>query len=373
MHISYDYPDSINASKTPVIKDLVEVAPPGIQNECISLNRIINPLAGQYVGGDNVHELAVFGLPLGLNLRSHLKHASQKILSLDIDFSKYELIYAHKLSFEGYIARQIHEKHGLLYVVGIMQTDFKVLRVRPDLKRRYEKILECAAGVTIAAHWLEKGLEGAFGTTFFQAVIKPKLYVLPYICKAERVIPPGPHNGKYVCVTAMKRNYYKIKNFERLLQAVKHSAIYLDIYGYGDEMEKVAEAVERLGISDRVALKGPVQNENIQDVLCQYKAFVMPSYPETFGLVYIESLLSGIPILLSHNTALDGYFNSFGCQVAIDHSSVDSIAHGLAEMERDYVKLLDGVERLQNSGMLSMFSKKAVGDSFATLIQGIIK
>lgn len=37
--------------------------------------------------------------------------------------------------------------------------------------------------------------------------------------------------------------------------------------------------------------------------------FVMPSKPETFGLVYVEALSQGLPILYAKGEGFDGYFD----------------------------------------------------------------
>jgi glycosyltransferase involved in cell wall biosynthesis len=36
--------------------------------------------------------------------------------------------------------------------------------------------------------------------------------------------------------------------------------------------------------------------------------FIMPSYNETFGLVYIEAMSQGLPIIYTQNEGVDGYF-----------------------------------------------------------------
>ncbi len=42
----------------------------------------------------------------------------------------------------------------------------------------------------------------------------------------------------------------------------------------------------------------------------RYGAMVLPSFPESFGLVYLEALAAGIPVMSSRGYALDGFFSA---------------------------------------------------------------
>ena len=61
----------------------------------------------------------------------------------------------------------------------------------------------------------------------------------------------------------------------------------------------------------------------------------MPSHSETFGLVYLEALSQGLPVLCSENQGIDGLFqNKVG--EFVDPKSVESIASGLQRIIGDY-------------------------------------
>lgn len=50
-----------------------------------------------------------------------------------------------------------------------------------------------------------------------------------------------------------------------------------------------------------------------KDILKEYYnnavIFTMPSSYETFGLVYVEAMLQGLPILYTHNEGIDGFYD----------------------------------------------------------------
>lgn len=377
LHISYDFPDPINSNKTKVIQRLIEASPPEISNDCISLNRVNKKQKEEVITSGNVTALAVYGLPLGLNFRSLIRRATSQIEQLKIALSDYDVFYAHKLSFEGPIAMALSEKYNRPFILDIMQTDCKVLKFRPDLKPLYRKMLTRCVGITFSTYWVETWLKEKFGSDFYHHTLKEKMKLLPYIANVNHSLLHQEHNNKYVCAVDLKKANYRIKNMERLLRSVailkkKGRFIRLDIYGYGIEMPKVEEAVKRLNLQDRVRVLGRVNNEEIQQVFSGYKAFILASWPESFGVVFIEALRAGIPIIYSDHMAIDGFFNDYMCQVKVKYNSVESLADAFIEIEQRYDEYKYGVEQLQQSGKLEQFTKCCVGETYGELLRDLL-
>jgi glycosyltransferase involved in cell wall biosynthesis len=53
----------------------------------------------------------------------------------------------------------------------------------------------------------------------------------------------------------------------------------------------------RLGLRDRVSWRGPVADPEVRDALREHQALVVPSSYEGFGIVYVEALRFGLPVL----------------------------------------------------------------------------
>jgi rhamnosyl/mannosyltransferase len=92
------------------------------------------------------------------------------------------------------------------------------------------------------------------------------------------------------------------KGFEFLLQAMKNIDATLLLIGSGPLREQLEAAVERLGIAAKVHLLG-----HVGDIVPYYRAaqmLVLPSVSraESFGMVQLEAMACGIPVV---NTELD--------------------------------------------------------------------
>ena len=82
-----------------------------------------------------------------------------------------------------------------------------------------------------------------------------------------------------------------------VLAAAKHTDMYLLVVGDGPESEIVARAASELGVSDRVKLLGHVVEGQKYAALSVSDLFVSTSQHEGFGLVYLEAMAFGLPIV----------------------------------------------------------------------------
>ncbi|NLT05409.1 MAG: glycosyltransferase family 4 protein [Solirubrobacterales bacterium] len=82
-----------------------------------------------------------------------------------------------------------------------------------------------------------------------------------------------------------------------LLDTGETAGATLDIVGGGPLQGPLAEQAARLGLGDRVRLRGELPKEEIAELMRASDAFVLPSTDETFGCVLIEALACGLPVV----------------------------------------------------------------------------
>ena len=69
--------------------------------------------------------------------------------------------------------------------------------------------------------------------------------------------------------------------------------------GKGDELAKMNSLVKELGISNMVGFVGAVEHKNMPKFYNAADICVIPSYHESFGMVALEALASGTPVVAS--------------------------------------------------------------------------
>ena len=102
---------------------------------------------------------------------------------------------------------------------------------------------------------------------------------------------------KFIAVGALRKN----KGFDILLDAFKlgdfPDNVRLIIVGGGDEQMLLETLLDKYHLSDKVRLLGVKKPEEIDELLCQSDCFVLSSRLETFGIVVIEALAKGLPVV----------------------------------------------------------------------------
>ena len=126
-----------------------------------------------------------------------------------------------------------------------------------------------------------------------------------------------------------------LKGIDRLLEAVSSMPgghqVRLEIIG-GDgnsqeEIDRLRKLSHYLGIEDSVTFMGLVKHEELTDYYNAASFFVIPSYYETFGLVALEALACGTPVV-----AMDvGDLKSIISQGETGYVVEDNTPSGLAD------------------------------------------
>ncbi|GGG80148.1 hypothetical protein GCM10007415_10670 [Parapedobacter pyrenivorans] len=87
---------------------------------------------------------------------------------------------------------------------------------------------------------------------------------------------------------------------------------------------------------------GLIQDKNeLKTIYRQHDIFIMPSYRETFGLVYVEALTQGLSLIIGRGEGVDGMFDEVAVKVnpfsvkAIENGILTALtAHNAAEIEK---------------------------------------
>lgn len=94
----------------------------------------------------------------------------------------------------------------------------------------------------------------------------------------------------------------KIKGHDLTIQAFKklvekYQNLHLIIIGDGPEKEFLQSLVDELGLRDKVEFVGQVNHGKAMEYVSICDLFVLPSWNEGFGMVYIEAMAHGKPVV----------------------------------------------------------------------------
>jgi glycogen(starch) synthase len=137
-----------------------------------------------------------------------------------------------------------------------------------------------------------------------------KITVVPNgVDAAEWAPPPGVERGsRGPLVVTWGRVQYE-KGFQTLLQAMpvlraKVPGIHAVIAGRGGYLHELQHLAERLGVLDTVTFGGFVPDDELKHLLHLATCAVIPSLYEPFGIVALEALAAGAPLVAAASGGL---------------------------------------------------------------------
>jgi glycosyltransferase involved in cell wall biosynthesis len=373
LHISADFPDPMVPRKTKAVERLVDAAN-GFRHVVYSINRVNwrTDVATLCFGKDRI-ALAYGAPPFAFRLLSHLDPVADAI---EEDLRRRnitpDLIHAHKFTVEGVIADRLATRLGTPFIANLWgDTDTRLFEAKPGLRARYRDIARRVALLLPPAPWTAHYFTTALG------VPMQRMKVLPVMPGADDIIPPRPCKQPHI-LTVFGWEAWQRKGFDILLPAVAEVAedvpeVLLDVLGCGDPkaLLEITRLVERSSVANRVKLCHPVDNAKIQKVMNGYSVFAMPSRRETYGMVFVEALLAGVPILWPENQGIDGLFDGMRIGCATNAQSVADVADGLRMLLIQEERLKAEIGRLQKEGAFEHVRRSSIVARYRDILTAI--
>lgn len=378
VHLSGDFPDAIDSNKTRVIQSLLDLTEQQFEHEVYSLNRVeIGPISAitSFISSLGYARCKIddwrpfergvaLGYPApgrGLLHVSCLKDVAAQIAERLLA-NPPALLVGHKLTIEGVVAREVSQRISRPYAITIQgDTDSKILAVRPDLRVLFAKIYHGAAHVFCFAPWALAEVERRLGAR------NGPVTVLPCPTELDEPLAPRPTGEDIISVFHLMSR--RRKNLAGMVQAMailakKGTQAGLVVYGGGSAADMHA-AGHILSGTPSVRLGGAVSRAQMPLQMNRGIGFVLPSRRETFGLVFVEALFAGLPIVYPRGQGVSGYFENAPFALAVDAGDTDAIAQAMTRLVDEESELKAALADWQSSSDANRFQRSSIGEAFA--------
>lgn len=245
--------------------------------------------------------------------REAFANGIQKLYDQYMKGNKPDIIHAHCCVWAGYAAMKLSEQIGIPYVVTEHATLFQLHRDEISEKndKVIRKIFQKAARVICVSGAFAKLIES----------YRPDIDVVGNVVNCDAFVPRADsekHRGirfLTVCYMEEEAQLYK-KGIDILIQAwtevvKKYTDVKLVIGGGGSAKTKVEQWVEEHGISKYVEFTGALDRKQVIQEMQSCDCFVLPSRYETFGVVYVEAMACGKPVIAVANGGPDDFVKPF--------------------------------------------------------------
>lgn len=290
-----------------------------------------------------IHKFNYFG-----KIRKIFKSIVSKGLVADIDF-----IHAHNLFTDGALAYKLKKKFNIGYIVAVRTTDIE-LQYRYMWHRR---------------PFIHRVLKNADRIVFISNTYRDKLFAMmpksmvTTITHKVQVIPNGIDNMwlnqlqkpaaiplrrsvklLYVGQIIERKNILLLIEAVQRLNAAGEYQYTLTIIGPegNSEPDYFKDFIDLIQSLSWVDYKGKISvGESLLQAYRTSDIFVMPSKYELFGLVYIEALSQGKPVLYSKGEGIDGFLSDYQAGKGVNPNSAEAIAAGIDTIVKNYQNYTD--------------------------------
>ncbi len=284
---------------------------------------------------DGIHVIGTKGLNIpgvrGLMFKKNAKKALKKLIEKeDID-----IIHGHYLFPAGAAAVEVGKEHNIkTYVTAHGSDMFELYKYQPLARSTIKKVLSGADGVFAVSNALKHEIiaTGVVGIANKTKISWNSVDVDKFSSrennsfKKEYKLEDKP-------VVLFVGNLIKRKNVDSLLEAKKiaNSDYYLVIVGDGPLFKKLRKKVEDENIRD-VIFTG--SRNDVENIIPSCDVLILPSFSESFGLVLIEALACGKPVIGSNVGGITEIIND-DVGLLVNPNKISSIAEAVDKLVND--------------------------------------
>jgi glycosyltransferase involved in cell wall biosynthesis len=133
---------------------------------------------------------------------------------------------------------------------------------------------------------------------------------------------------------------YPRKRFVDLLQAAArlrrlNPAVRVRVVGKGPDWEEMNRLHGQLALGETVTLLGDVTRDQLAAEYVSAQCFCLPSVQEGFGIVFLEAMAAGLPVVACRAAAVPEVVLDGETGVLVPPRDPDALAAALAAMLRD--------------------------------------
>lgn len=232
-------------------------------------------------------------MPFKILKNNYIKMADKLYSEYIKEFGMPDIIHAHNFLYAGVIAEFLKDKYGIKYIVTEHSSSFVRNKLSNEKIRSIENVGKKASKVTAVSSSFNNILKEYTKTNidllsnivdnfFFQKKFQKKIsndFIFLHIASLDK----------------NKNQEFLIRSFEKI--AKLNDKIYLNIAGDGYMRNFLDSLVKKLDIEKQVNFLGRMSQEKVREEMMKSNCFILSSNFETFGVVLIEALACGLPLI----------------------------------------------------------------------------
>ena len=296
----------------------------------------------------------------------------QKALESEVAVGEFDLIHAYTLFTDGNCAYKLSKKYGVNYVVAIRNTDVNdFFRWRPHLIKRGIRIMRNAKAIFFLSESYRQQVLEKYVPARYRDALAAKSYIMPNgiddfwlengrMDTAKQI--GDPLRLVYAGRIDANKNIATIQAAMKIL-AQRGCETRLTVVG------KVVDNVvyRHISADSNTSCLPPRNKEELIDIYRSNDIFVMPSFTESFGLVYAEAISQGLPVVYTIGQGFDRQFPEGEVGYHVDPNSAQSVADAILKIADNYSTIADNL-----SAKASLYSWDSLCTRYVDIYKSVI-
>lgn len=208
-----------------------------------------------------------------------------------------DIVHAHSILYAGVLAVEIKAIHGIPYLITEHSTAFSRGLIRA-WQEPYIRTAICESSLRVAvSQKLVQLLNSRFRVPDAGWDYLPNMVDVDFFSIGQDI--SNIAGRRFAFFSAAFLTPKKGMNFliEAFAGEFAEEEIELWIGGEGEEKKRLEEQAKLLGVEKQISFYGALNRVQIRSMMQNCDAFVLPSLYETFGVVIIEALATGKPVV----------------------------------------------------------------------------
>lgn len=242
----------------------------------------------------------------------------------------FDVMYAHSFWHAGYIATLLKKEFKLPLIVQ----EHRSMLITGEFSDKVNKYLKATVDNSDAFYCVSNKLRD---NVYARTGLNKGIEILPNM--VDDLFQYKQLNNNIFIYTFIgtlnenKRIIQLLKCFEKICES--NNKVALKIAGDGPQLDQVNELINSSAVlKDSVEVLGLLPREKVLDLLAETNVLVLPSAFETFGVVCIEAMAVGRPVICTKNGAADFVDDSNG--ILIDVDSDDQLIEAMRKIYQNY-------------------------------------
>lgn len=250
---------------------------------------------------------------------------------------KFDLIHAHVALPDGYAAMKLAKDYKVPYMVTIHGQDFQqTIYKNQKCKENILEVIHLANKIVLVSYKLKNIIKDYYDDNNNKFKVIANGVNINNISSSEMKKNTDERKKIILSVSNLKKTKgldLNLKTFSKLIG--KYPDLKYVIVGDGIERKNLEILSKELGINDKVEFLGRLSHVDVMRYMAEADIFSLPSWNEAFGVVYIEAMAHGKPVIGCVGEGLEDFVKDKKTGLLVKPKDVDSLSEAMDYLLRN--------------------------------------